>query len=414
MKIVFLSDDFPPTSFGGAGISTFELARGMKKAGHEVIVITTCREKTDAGNIEYEGMTIHRIQSNYNPRWRAYVSVINIPVVREVAHLLMEIKPDVVHINNVHFYLSYHCFKIAKRHARVVVATMRDTMSITYGKLDTTRYLEHFDTRVTWRDYLMQAKKRWNPLLFFFIHRYLRYVDMIVAISKSLQEALERNGIKDVSVIYNGIDVTEWHVDADTVTHFKTKYALEHKKILLFGGRLSTPKGGAKVIEALAQIVNHEPSTVLLVAGTIDAYARSMQAYAKECGVEQNLVFTGWIDRNEIKIAYASADIVMMPSIYLDAFGRVNIEGMASHKPVIGTCYGGTPEVTLDSVTGYIVNPLHSKEIAEKTIDLLKNPERAKQFGVAGYERVRTQFNLEDKVEEYIEIYTSLTEVKHK
>jgi glycosyltransferase involved in cell wall biosynthesis len=244
--------------------------------------------------------------------------------------------------------------------------------------------------------------------------RYLRYADTIVAISKSLQEALERNGIKDVSVIYNGIDVTEWHVDADTVTHFKTKYALEHKKILLFGGRLSTPKGGAKVIEALAQIVNHEPSTVLLVAGTIDAYARSMQAYAKECGVEQGLVFTGWIDRNEIKIAYASADIVMMPSIYLDAFGRVNIEGMASHKPVIGTCYGGTPEVTLDSVTGYIVNPLHPKEIAEKTIDLLKNPERAKQFGVAGYERVRTQFNLEDKVEEYIEIYTSLTEVKHK
>ena len=173
MKIVFLADDFPPQSFGGAGISTYDLALGMKKAGHEVFVITTCRKESDAGELEYHGIKVFRIASDYPGRWRAYVSLYNRPVVRKVKELLKKIKPDVVHANNIHFYLSYHCLKIAKRHAKAVVFTARDTMSIYYGKLATERYLDHFDYRTTWRDHLSQAKKRWNPLRNFFIKRYL-------------------------------------------------------------------------------------------------------------------------------------------------------------------------------------------------------------------------------------------------
>jgi len=71
MRILFLQDDFPPQSFGGAGISTYELAVGMKDAGHEVFVITTCRKKNDAGEFDYHGIKIFRIMSNYPGRWRA-------------------------------------------------------------------------------------------------------------------------------------------------------------------------------------------------------------------------------------------------------------------------------------------------------------------------------------------------------
>ena len=77
MRIVFLSDDFPPQSFGGAGISTFELALGMKKKGHEVFVVTTCRKESEEGESEYQGLKIFRIQSDYHERWRAYRSLYN-------------------------------------------------------------------------------------------------------------------------------------------------------------------------------------------------------------------------------------------------------------------------------------------------------------------------------------------------
>ncbi len=410
MKIVFLSDDFPPQSFGGAGISTYELARGMQRAGHKVFVITTCRDAADAKTLVYDGLTIHRIASNYHPRWRFYRNLWNVPAVRKVAVLLKEIRPDVVHANNIHYYLSYRCLKVAKRYAPAVVFTARDHMLFNFGKLETRQYLETFNPRTTWRDHLRQAGKRYNPLYTFFVRRYLRYVDRIFAISNALRDAMEQNGIKPVSVIHNGIEADEWKIEQTAVQHFREKHNLVNKRILLFSGRLSSSKGGAKVIEALRSIVREVPDAVLLVVGTIDEYARSMQRYADASGVGAHLIFSGWINRNEIKYAYGVADVVLMPSIYLEPFGRISIEAMAAGKPVVGTCFGGTPEVVEDGVTGYIVNPLHPEEIAVKTIDLLKNSEKAVQFGKAGHARLLERFSLEEKVREYIMAYESVIE----
>lgn len=408
MKILFLSDDFPPASFGGAGISTYELALGMKNAGHEVFVVTTCRKESEEGELDYNGIKVWKIANDYPGKWRAYVSLYNRPVVRKVEELLKKIKPDVAHANNIHLYLSYHCLRVAKRYAKAVIITLRDAMSFNFAKLETKRYLEHFDYRTTWRDHIKQAGKRWNPLRNFCIKRYLGYADKIFAISRSLQAALVQNGINDVEVIYNGIDAREWGVDADAMVRFRVKYGLQNKKVLLFSGRLSASKGGEKALQALALTVKEVPEAVLLVAGNIDEYAEVMKKQAKNLGVEKNLIFTGWIEREEIKAAYAVSDVVLMPSICFDVFGRVNIEAMASRKPVVGTCYGGTPEIVVDGVTGYIVNPLHPEEIAEKTLDLLKNPEKAEKFGEAGYDRVKTNFNLEDRVREYISVYEKL------
>ena len=55
MKVVILQDDFPPESFGGAGISTYELAKGVQEAGHEVYVITAGRANEES---EYNGLKV--------------------------------------------------------------------------------------------------------------------------------------------------------------------------------------------------------------------------------------------------------------------------------------------------------------------------------------------------------------------
>jgi glycosyltransferase involved in cell wall biosynthesis len=412
MKILFLQDDFPPQSFGGAGISTYELALGMRKAGNEVFVITTCRKESEAGISNYQGLKVFKITSDYSDKWRNYLSLYNPFVIYQVKKILKEVEPDIVHINNIHTHLSYHCFKIAKKYSKVVIFTARDVMTFNFAKLETKRYLENFDYHTIWFDHLKQAKKRWNPFRNFCIKKYLKYAGKVFAISRSLQEALRQNGITDVEVIYNGIDIDDWNVESEAIARFRKKYHLFDRKVLLFSGRLSTAKGGGKTIEALAQIATKVPEVVLLVAGSVDENAEAMKEQAKSLGVGENLIFTGWIEREEIKIAYAVADIVLMPSICLDVFGRVNIEAMVSRKPVVGTCYGGTPEIVVDGVTGYIVNPLHPEEIAEKVIDLLEDPKKAEEFGQAGYDRVKTKFNLKDKVEEYLVVYRKLLEKK--
>lgn len=399
MKVLFLQDDFPPLSFGGAGFSTFELAIEMIKAGHKIYVVTTCAKDDEVGEYEQNGLMVYRIKSDYHPRFRAYVSLRNKKVLAELESVLERVRPDIVHANNIHTHISYAALKLAKEYSKTVF-TARDTMTFSYDKFATERYLKSFDQKVTWLDNLKSARKRWNPLRNFFIRKYLRSADKIFAISYSLKEAMEKNGIKDVSVIYNGINVDEWSVGEDKVKEFKSKFKIEGKKVIFFNGRLSPEKGSEVTMKMFEIVKKEEPESLLLVAGKHDGPGIA------------GVVFTGWLDREDMKVAYGVADVVIMPSIYLDAFGRVNIEAMASKKPVVGTCYGGTPEIVVDGVTGYIVNPQYPKEMAEKVIDLLQDQTKAEKFGQAGYERAKQFFNLKDKANEYVSVYNRIINEK--
>lgn len=410
MRVVFLQDDFPPESFGGGGISTYELAKGIQKAGHDVCVITTCRSAHEAGESTREGLKVFKIASDYKARWRAWVSVYNRKVIREVDTLLARLQPDIVHANNIHQHLSYHSLKVAKRHAKVVVLTLRDVMSFSWGKLATRRYLEQGDVRVTWRDNLAEAGKRYNPFLRIFIKRYFRYADKIFAVSDALKRAAERNGVTNIEVMHTGIDVTPWETAEEGVEEFRKHHGLLGKKVIFFGGRLSKAKGGERMIEALERIAREVPSAVLLVASALDEYAAVIKKKAEMRGVANYLIFTGWIFGDELKAAYSASDVVCVPSLCLDAFPRVVLEGMASKRAVVATRYGGAKEAVIDGTTGHIVDPLYPEVLAGKTIDLLKNPQKAAAFGKAGYERIKAVFNLEDKVRDLVGAYHMLLE----
>lgn len=401
MKIVFLSDDFPPQSFGGAGISTYDLAIGMKHAGHDVSVITTCRQKSEEGESEYNGLKIFKIHSNYPSKWRWYISLYNPHVVRKIEEILKKIRPDIVHVNNVHFYLSYHSIKIAKKYSGGVVWTSRDVMAFNFAKLQTKQYLENFDYHTTWRDHFAQAKKRWNPFRNFFIKKYLRCADQLFAVSDALKEALDKNGIHNVYVVHSGANLSEWQISDNETNAFKEKYNLKDKKVILFGGRLSGAKGSKEVIEVMSQVRKALPHAVLLVA-----------ASETLPNTEVPIISTGWINRHDMKAAYASADVVLLPSICFDSFPRIVLEAMAMGRPVIATHYGGAKEIVQDGITGYIVDPFNTKDMANKIVDLLKDEIKRKNFGVAGRERVRTHFNLDDKIKVYISHYKKILEEK--
>ncbi|MBI2041583.1 MAG: glycosyltransferase family 4 protein [Candidatus Nealsonbacteria bacterium] len=387
IKILILAGNFPPLSMGGAGFSVFGLARGLQKAGCEVFVVTTCQDKSGEKNFKYQGLQIFRIFANYHERWRAYLSLYNPQAVGKVRYLIEKISPDVIHAHNINWYLSYHCLKIAKEFKKPVFFTARDTMEFTYGKLATRRYLNNFDAKVSWLDNLKQAQKRYNPVRNFLIRKYLKNADKIFSVSNALKDALNQNGIQNVETVYTGIDVADWKIGQDAVRKFKKKRGLLGKKIVFFGGRISGLKGLGQIDRAMDMVKKEVPKAVLLVAG-------------KE-GI-------GWLEGDELKAAYWSADIVVVPSIYLDPFPRSNLEAMACKKPVIATCYGGSPEIVKDGLTGYAVNPLNAELMAKKIIDLLEHPQKAKKLGQAGYERVKKDFNLDTHVAKTLSWYKSL------
>lgn len=395
MKITILSDNFPPNGLGGAEVVACNLAHGLANNDHEVSVITTTKHKNEVGTFIEGKLVINRVYSNYNVRWRAYLSLYNIKVVRNLDEILKNINPDVVHIHNVHEHLSYASIKIAKKYSKAVFLTFHDVMSVHYGKLgaqvDSRGNILINSTNPFTQ--LRQYKFYYNPIRNFVIKYYLNYVDKMFSVSRALKDVLEKKGIKPIEVLHNGINVSNWGIDEEKLISFKKKYRLEGKKVFFFGGRISSIKGGIVAIEVLKKISLEFENVVLLIVGNKNEFSEKMLVMAGTLGIKDKVVFTGWIPNHEMNYVYNASDIVLVLSQYLDPFPTVNLEAMASKKPLIGTIFGGTREVVLDEVTGYIVDPRDIKKIADKISILLLDEEKAKDFGLRGYSRVSTDFS---------------------
>ena len=399
MKILILSDNFPPESFGGADRIAFNIAKGLLGIGYQVFVITTTRNKSDEGEKDYHGFKVFKIYSHYHSRWRAYINLYNPQTVGKFKELIKKIKPDIVHAHNIHFYLSYYCLRLAKKYSKKVFLTAHDAMLAYYGK-----YKPKYpgDTKINIWSQIQKRRIRYNPFSNIIIKYFLQYVDRIFAVSNSLKEFLKANNIKNIETIYNGVNVSDWKLTPNYIEDFKKKHNLFGKKVVFFGGRLSGLKGGEQIIKVIARIKVQIPEVRLLIAGKKDEYAQKLQVLQNDLGLQNQIIFTGWIKGDELKSAYYSSDVVVVPSMYLDPFPTMNLEAMACKKPVVGTFFGGTKEIVQDKVTGYIVDSLNLDAITEKVIDLLRNPKKAQQFGKVGHERVKKYFNLDSQIKNTI------------
>jgi len=406
MKICILSDFVPPKG-GGASIMAWNIARGLVQKGDDVMVITTVRQFSEAGLSIREGIRVTSIHADYHTRWQAYVSLWNPSVVKQVRSALDEFSPDVVHAHNVHAYLSYGALAAAKRSGARVILTFHDAMAFHYGKL--TGYVrqyglvvpQRFDYRVSAWEQVKEQKLRYNPCRNIIIRLFFRFfVDGLITVSHALRDALEQNGIRKVEVIHNGIDVRDWELDNASVLRFKAERGIGDSAIL-YAGRLSTIKGGLKLIEALPQIAASVPGTQLLVVGPKDENMEQMLAVARKLGVEERIIFTGFLSGADLRDAFWSAAALATPSIYCDPFPTVNLEAMACAKPVVATCFGGSREVVEDGSTGFVVNPFDVSSLAEKLSFLLLNREKAEKMGRAGYARIAKEFTSEAMLEAY-------------
>src|SRR5439155_12020084 len=81
------------------------------------------------------------------------------------------------------------------------------------------------------------------------------------------------------------------------------------------------------------------------------------------------------------------------------------MEYMAAGKPVVVTNGGGSSELVVDGVTGFLVPPSNPRAVAEKLELLLADAETAREMGVAGRRRLESQFSLEQLVERNLRMY---------
>lgn len=418
MKILFVNDKFLPEKTT-VGSIIYNLTQSLKERGHEIFIFTTEAgiNLSEIKKESFNGFTVYKTGRTPDRIFIRYYPILYSQRLNEIfSKLLNEIKPDIIHFHNVHQNLSFSLFKIAKRFGGKVFLTAHDVQLFHYGKLiefinpKNLSRPEKFDYKVSWVRQLLRFKKRFIPFRRLIIRQYLKYIDKIFAVSGALRDALTQNGIKNIEVIYNGINVEEWVVGNKLVNDFKNKYNLNNKKIILFGGRLNELKGGAQIISAMEGIVEKINNAVLVILGNYEGYAESLSNKAEQKGLRNNVVFTGWLSGDELKAAFNSADVIVSPSICFDSFPTINLEAMVCKKPVVSACFGGAAEAVLDGETGYVVNPFNIKELADKIVYLLENQEIAKKSGEAGFERVKKEFGLDRMVNNYLSWYNKISQ----
>jgi len=417
VKILFLNELSDPR-IGSSVRQMYQHAQRLCELGHETAVATCTQDTARAapGELREEeilGTRVFVMHSDYELRWRGWVSLDNRRVRAPLARLYAQFRPDVVHSHLLHTHLGYGSLTAARRAGAAVVFTAHDVMTFCYQKLTCFHGGEAAvgtlrDYPAHWSKCIPCQRLRFRPGRNAAIRRLLaRDVHQVTTVSHELATALRANGLTVDRVVWNAVRPQTHLPSAEAVAAFRQRFGLTGKRVVAIGGRLHEQKGVSKLLEMLAVLLRDLPDTRLVVMGKRDVYDREFKGQAERLGVDHAVVPTGWLDGEELQCAYGAADVFVTPSICFDTFGLVNLEAMEHGKPVVATTFGGSQEVVLDGVTGAIANPFDVAGYAARIAEFLVDPAKARSAGEAGRRRVAEHFTIERLADEFLEVYAA-------
>jgi spore coat protein SA len=202
-------------------------------------------------------------------------------------------------------------------------------------------------------------------------------------------------------VIHNGIDPAACVATPEEGAALRDRFGLDGRPLVLFGGRISGAKGGDQLIRAVAY-ARRRVDLQLVILGDRAAYFAHARRLAGEAGLPQGALHTpGWLGPDDLRRAIGAAEVCATPSVYPDPFNLMNLRAMGHRKPVVGTPYGGTPEIVVDGETGYIADPWDPQAFGDRLADVLRDPSLAARLGEAGRRRLEAHFTLDRQVGTY-------------
>lgn len=162
-------------------------------------------------------------------------------------------------------------------------------------------------------------------------------------------------------------------------------------------------KGIDFLIEAMEALPRDIPAHLLLV-GRMDAV--KLTARIEKSPVGERIHRTGF--RTDAPTLSAACDVFCMPSTKREGLARSIIEAMAYRVPPVVTDSGGSPELVVDGISGFVVPPRDAQSLAVAIEKLYRNPALRRRMGHAARERIATDFRNEDTVRKTIALYEEL------
>lgn len=264
--------------------------------------------------------------------------------------------------------------------------------------------------------YILQLKNCINSKIILHMHNehltsfkdYSRAIDAcykIVVVSEYIKfTILKRYNIseKKIEVLNNGVDIKRFNIEgADKKKLLRERYNLKESDfVIIFSGRLVREKGIIELLKSFNK-VNKIYNMKLLIVGASwfsndfdDKFTIELKSIAKES--LENIIFTGYVNYDEIHNVYNTADIAVLPSIWNDPFPLTILECMAVGLPIISTQSGGIPEM-LDNKCGILL-PIDEniiENLSESIEYLFKNKNIREKMKNLSREKVKLNFSTE-------------------
>jgi glycosyltransferase involved in cell wall biosynthesis len=221
---------------------------------------------------------------------------------------------------------------------------------------------------------------------------------------------------KLIRVIKHGVNVDILKPDAVGQPSQAPDGASARPKIPVIGavGRLTPIKGHHIFLQAARRVLDANVEAMFMIVGEGEAES-GLRRLARELSLEASVTFSPHIPgRREL---YRIFDVVVLPTLR-GGVGTTALEAMAMGKPVIASAVGEVLHLVQNEKNGLLVPESDPQALAERIIDLLHHPERARTLGAAARNYVTENLTLETMVkgtrEFYDDVQVTLAEQKAK
>ncbi|HEY9769103.1 MAG TPA: glycosyltransferase family 4 protein [Coleofasciculaceae cyanobacterium] len=420
MKLSFVNQPWTiaalPRGSDSTGIWSYQVSRYLSKYGQ--IIYYGCEAKLNANK-----QSEHNLKTDFPLEYRA-ISIkpddIWLKIPRKIASLL-NFQAKLPYFGSAWFYLGY-VWQIAQDAARckcdiIHIHNFSQFVPIIRDRNRDAKIIIHLHCE--WLNRLDRDA----------IASRLKEVDLIISCSDYIT-----NKIKTRLPEYAGICRTVNNgVNADYfVPSVNSRPQHEpNAPQLLFVGRISPEKGVHDLIDAFIKITEQYPQAVLTIAGPHLVIVQELlcdlqpepevQALKPFYSIDylehlkskipphlaSQVIFTGSLAQPELLPYYQNADVLINPSLS-EAFGMTLVEAMATQTPVIATKIGGMPEIVDDRVNGLLVEPANPQALADAAVELIADPDRAREMGKAGRKKVLQRYCWSQIAESLVDCYADI------
>jgi alpha-maltose-1-phosphate synthase len=396
VKALFLTNEYPPHIYGGAGVHVDYLSRELAKL-MPIEVRCFGDQKRQEGNLTVRGFELDPGSFTCPKPLRPVFGAVR----RCTDFNTANIDADLVHC---HTWYSHFGGILAK-------------MNYGLPLVITTHSLEPL------RPWKREQLGGGYDFSVWIEKTALEMADAVIAVSAQTKADIERLfnvRPERLHIIYNGIDLEEYRKTDSTAA--LTRFGIK-QPFVLFVGRITRQKGIIHLVRAIEHM--DEGFEIVLCAGAPDTpeIGREMkEAVAKVQSTRRGVIWIDeMVDKSTVRELYSNASVFCCPSIY-EPFGIINLEAMACETAVVATAVGGIKEVVVDGETGFLVPmdpgnepPFEPREpekferdLAARINQLMADPALSEKFGRAGRKRAEEKFGWPAIAEQTKALYETL------